>query len=187
MQWHVQFRHPRLHLQRQTCPHRDYYQVILLWCDGFVIARDETRLENGTPYFGAEMRSANKNTAPWAQFPPGGEHDSHIAPWRRIPCTEQALSLRTKTRLPKPRSLVEKTAVGKWGGYSKYLGRQWSGICLRGKNWRCLVRSVEYPELTPRSTMRQQRRINRSMGDEAYEAVHRIERQATGGNARTIK
>ena len=31
------------------------------------------------------------------------------------------------------------------------------------------MRSVEYPELTPRSKMRQQRRINRSMGDGAYE------------------
>ena len=38
------------------------------------------------------MCLANKNTALWAQFPPGGEHNFHIAPWHLIPHAKQALS-----------------------------------------------------------------------------------------------
>ena len=42
-------------------------------------------------------------------------------------------------------------------------GQQASDKCSRGRNWKYPVGSVECPESPPRSTMRQQRRIDQSM------------------------
>src|SRR6266571_6234129 len=43
--------------------------------------------------FGAKERSETRNITPWDLIPPTGGMHSHVATWRRIPCTEQALNL----------------------------------------------------------------------------------------------
>ena len=60
--------------------------------------------------------------------------------------------------------------VGKEEGKLECLidsGQQASDKCSRDRNWKYPVGSAEYPESTPRSTMRQQRRIDQSMGIES--------------------
>ncbi|SRR6266702_625862 len=47
--------------------------------------------------FGAKERSETRNITPWDLIPPTGGMHSHVATWRRIPCTEQALTYSTRT------------------------------------------------------------------------------------------
>ena len=70
----------------------DIHVVFYFSCDN-TITRDEPAMDKmDLLFWGLEVRSASVSTAPWSQFPPGGGNLLHVAPWRRIPRAEQALS-----------------------------------------------------------------------------------------------
>ncbi len=52
-----------------------------------------TRDKKNVFLFGAKKCLETRNITLWDLIPPTGGMDSHVATWRHIPCTEQALGL----------------------------------------------------------------------------------------------